>query len=73
MAKKSRGNRSAGSTEKRGGYSSSSKPASSLKPPPTGPAPGGPKPSSGSKHSHPLRQRTNSSRFSSLDQEPREI
>ena len=30
--------------EKRGGYSSSSKPAAQLKPPPKGPAPGAPKP-----------------------------
>lgn len=37
--------------EKRGGYSSSSKPASELKPPPKGPAPGAskPKPSSSSR------------------------
>ena len=33
-----------GRMEKRGGYSSSSKPASQLKPPPKGPAPGAKKP-----------------------------
>ena len=32
------------SSVKRGGYPSSSKPASELKPPPKGPAPGGAKP-----------------------------
>lgn len=36
--------RRTGSLEKRGGYGSSSKPASKLKPPPSGPAPGGSKP-----------------------------
>jgi len=40
MAAKSSGARRTGSVEKRGGYASSSKPASSLKPPPSGPAPG---------------------------------
>jgi len=40
MAAKSSGARRTGSVEKRGGYGSSSKPASSLKPPPSGPAPG---------------------------------
>lgn len=49
MAGKPGGDRSTGSGEKRGGYSSSSKPASALKPPPSGPAPGAAKPS-GSSH-----------------------
>jgi len=40
MATKGNGARRTGSVEKRGGYGSSSKPASSLKPPPSGPAPG---------------------------------
>lgn len=40
MAAKEDGSRRTGSAEKRGGYGSSSKPASSLKPPPRGPAPG---------------------------------
>lgn len=40
MAAKDDGPRRTGSTEKRGGYASSSKPATSLKPPPGGPAPG---------------------------------
>jgi hypothetical protein len=40
MAGKDNGSRRTGSVEKRGGYGSSSKPASSLKPPPSGPAPG---------------------------------
>lgn len=45
MAEKSReGARRVGTVEKRGGYTSSSKPASALKPPPTGPGPGGAKP-----------------------------
>jgi hypothetical protein len=41
------GRRSTPPAEKRGGYSSSSKPISELKPPPRGPAPGA-KPSTGS-------------------------
>ncbi len=40
MTAKGNGDRRTGSVEKRGGYGSSSKPASSLKPPPSGPAPG---------------------------------
>lgn len=40
MADKSAGRRDSGSGEKRGGYGSSSKPASSLRPPPKGAAPG---------------------------------
>lgn len=38
-----------GSAEKRGGYGSSSKPVSALKPPPKGPAPGAKPNSKGSK------------------------
>jgi len=45
MAGKPDGGRNIGSGEKRGGYVSSSKPASALKPPPAGPAPGASKPS----------------------------
>lgn len=44
MGTKRDGGSRRGSTEKRGGYESSSKPVSSLKPPPDGPAPGGAKP-----------------------------
>lgn len=45
MAGKPGEGRNVGSGEKRGGYGSSSKPASALKPPPAGPAPGATRPS----------------------------
>jgi len=52
MGGKASGRRSNHPPEKRGGYSSSSKPVSELKPPPRGPAPGA-KPSSASGTTNP--------------------
>jgi hypothetical protein len=47
MTGKPTSNRKPGTAVKRGGYTSSGKPASALKPPPKGPAPGGAKPGTG--------------------------
>ncbi len=54
MGGKATGRRSTSPTEKRGGYSSSSKSVSELKPPPRGPAPGA-KPSTSSEATTPQK------------------